>query len=211
MAQFEGRDLDCIRGERLVFEGVGFALDPGDALVLTGANGSGKSTLLRLMAGLLRPVRGEIRWAGAGIDDDPAVFNADVRYVGHADAIKPALSVLENVSFWASLGKDGDAHAALEALGIGHLARLPARYLSAGQRRRTNLARLLAAPAKLWLLDEPTTALDADSAKRLGVEIARHRATGGMIVVSTHGDLGIVDARSLNLSEHNAKRMRGAA
>ncbi len=202
MPLFEGTDLDCVRGERLVFEGVRFALDAGGALVLTGANGSGKSTLLRLMAGLLRPARGLIRWDGSDIADGPGSFAAAVQYVGHADAIKPALGVAENVAFWASLrgAPATNVAGALDAFGIAHLARLPARYLSAGQRRRTNLARLLASPARLWLLDEPTTALDADSAARLARVIARHRAGGGMVVVSTHTELGLDGAASLDLS-----------
>ncbi len=200
MARFQGIDLECVRGERLVFAGLKFALESGGALILTGANGAGKSSLLRLMAGLLRPAQGRISWDGADIADDPGAFSAALHYVGHADPIKPALSVAENVEFWAALRGGTEAGHALDAFGIGHLAALPARFLSAGQRRRANLARLLAAPAALWLLDEPTTALDADSVVRLGREIGRHRSAGGMVAVSTHTDLKIADADHLDLS-----------
>jgi heme exporter protein A len=185
-----------------VLNGTAFALADGDALVLTGANGAGKSTLLRLMAGLLRPVGGQLLWDGADIADDSGAHNARIAYLGHADAVKPALSVTENVAFWASLtpGKGDGVGAALDALGIAHLADLPARYLSAGQRRRVALCRILTSGASLWLLDEPTTALDSAASAALIELIGRHRAAGGMVAVSTHTDLGLGEALNLDLS-----------
>lgn len=201
MASFSGENLSCVRGERLVLEGVGFSLTDGDALVLTGPNGAGKSTMLRLMAGLMRPSEGQLKWGEQSIADDPGAHNARISYIGHADAVKPALSVYENVAFWASISGDSGAtpDAALAALGIGHLSDLPARFLSAGQRRRVNLCRMLTSSATLWLLDEPTTALDADASDMLGGLIAAHRADGGMVVVSTHTNLGLSNANSLTL------------
>ncbi len=191
MTDFAGRDLACIRGERKVFGRLAFRVKAGGALVLTGPNGSGKSSLLRLMAGLTRPAAGALLWKGRDVAEDPGAHRGRLHYVGHADAIKPALTVAENIRFWALYRGGGDVSAralsALDALGIGRLADVPGRYLSAGQKRRLALARVLGAPAPLWLLDEPKTALDADAARRVDAAIARHRAEGGMVVVSMHG------------------------
>jgi heme exporter protein A len=192
MTEFTGRELACIRGERGVFARLAFRVKRGDALVLIGPNGSGKSSLLRLMAGLMRPAAGMLAWDGADVSDDPEAHRARLHYVGHADAVKPALTVAENLDFWARYrGLDGDAAArarsALDAFGIAGLADVPGRYLSAGQKRRLALARVLSAPASLWLLDEPKTALDSEAAVRVDAAIARHRAGGGMVVISMHG------------------------
>lgn len=192
MTEFTGRELACIRGERGVFARLAFRVKRGGALVLIGPNGSGKSSLLRLMAGLMRPAAGRLAWDGVDVFDDPEAHRARLHYVGHADAVKPALTVAENLDFWARYrGFDGAAAArarsALDALGIAGLADVPGRYLSAGQKRRLALARVLSAPASLWLLDEPKTALDAEAAVRVDAAIARHRADGGMVVISMHG------------------------
>ncbi|WP_114392218.1 heme ABC exporter ATP-binding protein CcmA [Oleisolibacter albus] len=205
MPRFEGRDLTCLRSTRVVFAGLDFAVDTGAALVLVGPNGSGKSSLLRLMAGLSRPFAGQFLWDGAAIADEPDVHRARLRYVGHLDAVKPALSVLENLTAWAALdgGADprGRALAALERFALDHLADVPGRYLSAGQKRRLNLSRLALAAAPLWLLDEPTTALDRASVARLAAEIRRHRASGGMVVLSTHTDLDLEAPAVLDVSD----------
>ena len=192
MTDFVGRQLVCVRGGRVVFAGLGFRVEAGGALVLAGPNGSGKSSLLRLMAGLAHPAGGVLAWGGEDVAGDPATHRARVHYVGHLDAVKPDLTVAENLGFWAALrgGSDGAGartRTALEAFGIPHLADVPGRYLSAGQRRRLNLARILAAPAPLWLLDEPKTALDTDAAGRVDAAVASHRAEGGMVVMSMHG------------------------
>lgn len=179
----------------MVFVGLDFRIEAGGALVLIGPNGSGKSSLLRVMAGLMRPDSGVLEWNRVDIAVQKDAHRARVHYVGHADAIKPALSVLENVHFWGMLLSGGDksgvalrrrAERALDALGIGHLADVPGRFLSAGQRRRVSLARIIAAPAPLWLLDEPRTALDADATRRLDTLIAAHRGGGGIVVMSLH-------------------------
>jgi heme exporter protein A len=199
---FRGTALDCIRGDRKVFEGLSFAVTAGEVLVLSGTNGSGKSSLLRVMAGLLRPAAGRILHSGAEIRDDPDAHRADLHYVGHQDAIKPALSVAENVTFWAALhGKRNDeaVQAALLAFDLRDLADLPGRLLSSGQRRRANLARLAATPAGLWLLDEPSVGLDAASTQSLEDLIAAHRKTGGMTVVSTHTALQLGEVKTLTL------------
>jgi heme exporter protein A len=189
-----GHDLACRRGERLVFSGLSFRLAAGAALLLRGPNGSGKSSLLRCMAGLLTPIAGAQIW-----DDQPIALDVDahrgrLRYLGHQDAVKPALTVLENLALWQQLHglRDADAiRRALAGLGLDRLAELPARLLSAGQRRRVALARLLASPAPLWLLDEPTTALDDDGVARFARMVGDHRAGGGLVVLSSHGDPGV--------------------
>jgi len=203
MSLFEGRDLLCVRGERNVFARIGFALDDGQALVLRGSNGSGKSSLLRLMAGLLPPVKGTIDWDGAPIAGDPGAHNRRLHYVGHLDAVKPALSVSENLSFWGALcrgqTKSEAVHRALLRFGLAPLADIPARMLSAGQKRRLALSRLIASPAALWLLDEPTIGLDADSVAVLRDVIQEHLNEGGLAVIATHGDLAIAGAIDLDL------------
>lgn len=201
MAVFSGQNIDCVRGERQVLSGAAFSLESGAALVLRGANGSGKSTLLRLMAGLMRPAGGAITWDGENIAEDPHEHNRRIAYIGHADAVKPALSVIENVAFWSELSGAGGMSGldALAALGIGHLAELPARYLSAGQRRRVTLTRMLTSGATLWLLDEPTTALDQNTSDALRGLVDGHLKSGGMAVISTHTDLGLACAGTLTL------------
>ena len=202
---FSAENLTCSRGGRTVFTDLDFTLQAGGVLVLVGPNGSGKSSLLRLMAGLLKPESGNIKWDAEAINEDPERHGARLHYVGHHDAIKPALSVLENVSFWASLMNGGSARVdsistALETLGIGHLEKVPGRLLSAGQKRRANLARVLATPAPLWLLDEPTTALDKETIKRLETTINHHCAGGGMVVISTHSDMQLGSHQTINLA-----------
>jgi heme exporter protein A len=156
----------------LLFEGLGFALGPGEALQLRGANGSGKSSLLRLAAGLLQAERGQVQRSALALADDKPALDAE-RPLGKA------------LRFWAGR----DPRGAMDALGIGHLADVPVRYLSSGQLRRASLARVVAADAPLWLLDEPANALDPDGLERLAAMIAGHRAQGGAVVAATHPDL----------------------
>jgi heme exporter protein A len=177
-----GEQLAAIRGERLVFERLSFDVPAGGALLLVGPNGSGKSTLLRMLAGLKRADAGRISWNGADVALDPGEHSRRLVYVGHQDAVKPGLRVAENLS----LGRAGDVPDALEAVGLAALADLPARMLSAGQKRRLALARLVLAPSSLWLLDEPTLGLDTASVARFGAMLAAHRARGGVVVAATH-------------------------
>lgn len=205
MAKFAGQDLACVRAERLVFDDLGFAVKPGGALRLTGANGSGKSSLLRLMAGLLKPARGRLSWDGVAIARDFEGHRSRIAFVGHAEALKPALSLAESLAFWAHLYGASDVEAAvargLTGFGLAKLADFPVRLLSAGQRRRLALARLLAAPADLWLLDEPSTGLDEASVAMLEAAIAAHRAAGGMVALATHGGLKLPGASALKLEK----------
>jgi heme exporter protein A len=188
--------LAAFRAERLVFSELGFSVAAGGALLLAGPNGSGKSTLLRLLAGLLRPAAGRVTWQGADALDDLADHGRRVAYLGHQDAIKPALTVAGNLRLF---GGAAAVAGALEAVGLAALADLPARLLSAGQRRRLALARLVVLRRTLWLLDEPTLGLDDASVGRLGGLAAAHRAAGGMIVAATHLPLPLGDAAVLRL------------
>jgi heme exporter protein A len=192
---FTGNNLRCVRGGRVVFEALDFALQPGATLVLVGPNGSGKSSLLRLMAGLARPDEGIIAWDGETIRADPEAHAGRLSYVGHLDAVKPALTARENLAPWG--GDDADIDGAIARFGLN--PSVPARLLSAGQKRRLALARLLAKPAALWLLDEPTVSLDRDSVATLMALIAEHRAAGGMCAISTNVELGLAHAKTLEL------------
>lgn len=196
--RLQAEQLACWRGERLVFADLSFSLAPGEALLLTGANGAGKSSLLRVLAGLIPAAEGRLVWEGADAMADRVAHGARLRYLGHMDAAKPALSARENLGFYARL-HGGDVSDALAAVGLSELAELPARVLSSGQRRRLALARLALAPAPLWLLDEPTVGLDAASVERLAPLLAEHRARGGMIVAATHLPLPLDAPRELRL------------
>ena len=204
-ADLVAEDLACRRGERLVFAGLSFCLPPGGALVLTGANGSGKTSLLRLLAGLIGPAAGRLAWGETPIVDDVAEHRARLHYVGHQDAVKPGLTPRETLVFWAALrGREvrPDAPmlaAALAAFALEPVADWPCRWLSAGQRRRLALTRLLVIPAPLWLLDEPFSALDQDNQHRLEQAIAEHRAAGGRVVLATHTAIEMDDAARLVL------------
>ncbi|MDA0703432.1 MAG: heme ABC exporter ATP-binding protein CcmA [Proteobacteria bacterium] len=203
MAIFAGRNLTCIRGERLVFRGLDFALAEGEALLLLGPNGSGKSSLLRLMAALTAPAEGALLWRDADLRADRAAHSDRLHYLGHADAVKSALTVIENLTFWARLHGAGEseARAAIARVGLTPLADAPARFLSAGQRRRLAIARLFSAAKPLWLLDEPSVGLDNASLDILEHGFAEHRAGGGIVVVATHTALDLPAAESLILGD----------
>ncbi|MDE2583693.1 MAG: heme ABC exporter ATP-binding protein CcmA [Rhodospirillales bacterium] len=194
----QAEQVAAFRGERLVLRDVDFSVPAGGTMLLVGPNGSGKSTLLRLLAGLLRPAAGRVLWDGEDALADLATHGARLVYVGHQDAVKPGLTAAENLKF-AALAGGGDLAAGLAALDLAHLADLPARMLSAGQKRRLALARLAVSTAALWLLDEPTLGLDTASVARFGGLLARHRARGGMVVAATHLPLPLADAAELRL------------
>ena len=186
--------LACQRGERLLFDRLDFMLSPGQALLLRGPNGAGKTSLLLCLAGVIRPLEGTIAVGGRGEDDPP-----DIGLLLYRNGLKPRLSVLENLTFWATV-EGGDVLAipdALEQVGLGGLDSLFAGYLSSGQTKRLALARLLLANRPIWLLDEPTAALDAEGEALVGQLIDAHLDRGGLVVAATHHDLGLADkARS---------------
>jgi heme exporter protein A len=197
--RLEGRDLACVRGGREVFAGLGFSVGGGEALLVTGRNGAGKSSLLRIVAGLVRVAGGRLTLVDAEPDK---TIPEQAHYLGHLDAFKPSLTVVENLGFWTRyLGGAEPPPAALTAVGLGALADLPAAYLSAGQRRRLSLARLLAVRRPLWLLDEPTSALDREAQDTLAGLMRQHLATGGLIMAATHGPVGLEGAKELRLGE----------
>ncbi len=199
--RLSAHDLGCVRGGREVFEGLNFTVAAGEALAITGRHGAGKTTLLRLIAGRLEPAHGRLELTGGAPD---ASLAEQAHYLGHRDALKPALSVLENLQFWQAFlgGTDasiGSALTALEAVALDGLAGLPAAYLSAGQRRRLAIARLVAAPRPIWLLDEPTAALDTASQARLADLMRAHLAGAGLIIAATHGPLGLDGMREMRI------------
>jgi heme exporter protein A len=192
-----GENLVCVRGGREVFTGLNFRVAGGESLAVTGRNGAGKSSLLRMIAGLVRIAGGRLALDG-GQAETPVGEQA--HYLGHLDALKPALSVAENLRFWAQyLGRGDDVAPALDAVGLAPLAGLPAAYLSAGQKRRLSIARLLAVKRPIWLLDEPTSALDAASQERLAGLMRAHLAEGGLIIAAMHAPIGLDSPRELRI------------
>jgi heme exporter protein A len=192
-----GSELACVRGGRGVFSALSFAVGAGEALLVSGPNGAGKSSLLRAVAGLVRLTDGRLALEGGDAD---ATLGEQAHYLGHQDALKPSLSVAENLEFWARYLDGGAAVApALDTVGLGGIAALPAAYLSAGQRRRLSIARLVAVDRPLWLLDEPTSALDAAAQTMLAALMRNHLAGGGMILAATHGPIGLDGAKELRL------------
>jgi heme exporter protein A len=195
--RLSGRGVRCVRGGREVFSGLDFEAASGEALAVTGPNGSGKTSLLRLIAGLLAISDGSI-----GLEDGEAELTLpeQAHYLGHRDALKPALSVMENLSFWRDFlgGEAGDASQSLAQVGLDHATHLPAAFLSAGQRRRLSIARLLSVRRPIWLLDEPTSALDASGQAVFAGLMREHLSGGGLIIAATHAPLGI-EARELRI------------
>jgi heme exporter protein A len=195
----EANDLTCSRGGRAVFSGVSFRLERSKLLAVTGPNGAGKSSLLRVLAGFLRPEAGSFIVRAFG---DTAVTH----YLGHSDALRPALTLRETLAFWSRIYRqqgrvptDADFDECAETVGLGHALDLPLGVFSAGQRRRAALARLILSPRPLWLLDEPTSSLDRDGEMLLGELMADHLATGGLIVAATHQPLPVRADQTLML------------
>ncbi|MDJ0941215.1 MAG: cytochrome c biogenesis heme-transporting ATPase CcmA [Woeseiaceae bacterium] len=192
-AKLSASDLTLIRGERCLFTGVGFALDPGQLMLLEGANGSGKTSLMRGIVGMLDFEEGEVRWQGEPIRSHRQPFFDAMVWMGHRVGFKADLTVAENLRFEQSLrrSRTTDLDAVLERLEIGRLKSLPLRSLSAGQQRRVALARMLMADAELWLMDEPFTNLDREGRKLVETLVTEHLRRNGMCVMAAHQDVSI--------------------
>lgn len=195
----DAENVSVIRGDRVIFRNLTLTVKSGAAVVLSGPNGSGKTTLLRVLAGLLSPSGGRISWSGRNPANDIAEHGEHVAYVGHQDAVKLGLTVRENLGFAAAVSRL-PVDRALECLRLEPLAEFPVRRLSAGQKRRLALSRLLLSNAPLWLLDEPTLALDTGSIGHLEAMLAGHRRAGGMIVAATHVPLPLSDITHFQLA-----------
>lgn len=198
-------NLSCARGGRTLFTGLSLRADPGAFIALRGPNGAGKSTLLRALAGL-SPSRGIIRWGETSLAEDADAYQEKLLYAGHLDAVKPALTVDENLSFWAEL-HDASAEALESAMArfrLKALASIPAGQCSAGQKRRLGLARLVVTERPVWLLDEPTVSLDAESARDFAGTVSAHCAAGGVVIAATHIELGVEGGRELWLDRFAA-------
>ncbi|CDX41773.1 heme exporter subunit; ATP-binding component of ABC superfamily [Mesorhizobium sp. ORS 3359] len=201
MMRLIAENLGGERGGEAVFSGIGFALDKGEALIVTGPNGSGKSTLLRVVAGLLPVTAGKVLVEGGG-EAFPTVASAS-HYLGHLNAMKTALSVEENLGFWRAFQGEPalSVEEALETVALGGLGHLPFGYLSTGQRRRVSIAKLLVSHRPLWLLDEPTAGLDKASEERFAGLMRGHLEGGGIVVAATHLPLGLEGAKELRMGQ----------
>jgi heme exporter protein A len=200
---FRAHRLSCVRGERPLFEGVTFTLGAGEWAHVRGGNGAGKTSLLRLLAGLAQPAEGEVRWQGEPIAEGGDAWRRELMYLGHHAAVKDELSALENLCLAAGLDGDvlpeADAGRALRRFGLAGREDLPVRYLSAGQKRRVLLARTLTRKAKLWILDEPFTALDVNAVEMLAAIVRGHLDGGGLAVVTSHQDIPMANAQVVQL------------
>jgi len=191
----EAKDLECVRGDRRLFRDLSLRLTAGELLHIHGHNGSGKSTLLRTLCGLFQPTRGEVSWNGAPINTLREEFGKEVLYIGHKPGIKDDLTALENLDIASKL--DGEslseeqAWQALDQMGLRGFEDLPSKHLSQGQKRRVALARLLVSKARLWVLDEPFSALDKSAVAALQEVISSHLRAGGMVVLTTHQEVAL--------------------
>ncbi len=194
-------DLTCQRADHLVFEGLSFSLEPGNTLWIKGKNGAGKSSLLRLCAKLLKPAGGSIFWQGTDIRSDDESYGGQYHYLGHQNALKPVLTVRENLAFWADFHGENNLDTALNDFDLLGLADTRVEYLSAGQKKRVSLARLTASLAPLWILDEPISSLDTDHISLFNMRLSEHVKAGGMALFATHQDLGLAEGSILDLDE----------
>lgn len=198
------RNLACYRTGRLIFADQTFTIKAGEAVMLRGPNGSGKSTLLRALAGML-PFEGDIVLNGVELSNDIDGVQEQIAFSGHLDAIKPQLTVAENLTFWARLFAGGSIDDAVEQFSLAEIWDQPAHTCSAGQKRRLGLARLVVSGRPMWLLDEPTVSLDVETTARFADIVKTHCATGGMALIATHIDMGLESPREIYLDPNDVK------
>ena len=198
------KNLSCQRGGRTIFSGLSLEFAAGEAVLLRGPNGAGKSTLLRVIAGLIPAMSGEILLNGTAFTDRDD-FQGQITYAGHLDAIKPQLTVAENLSFWAQLFEAGNLEKTMQDFRLDEIADRPAHACSAGQKRRLGLARIAVTSRPLWLLDEPTVSLDTETTARFAATIDAHCAAGGIAFIATHIDLGLKAPRAFEMQPYEAR------
>ena len=199
----EARTLTCVRGERQLFADLDLAVSAGECLHVRGENGVGKTSLLRLLTGLSKPESGEILWSSQSITKDPSAYHRQLLFLGHRDALKEDLTALENLQLYAALDDihlpEDKALAALWRFGLRGRERLTVNCLSAGQKRRVLMARMLTRQAKLWILDEPFNALDIHAVQALQGLIAEHLEQGGLVVLTSHQEVSLPHVKVLDL------------
>ena len=199
----EARALTCVRGDRQLFSGLNLAVSAGECLHVRGENGVGKTSLLRLLTGLSKPEAGEVLWSGLSISEEPANYHRELLFLGHRDALKEDLTALENLQLYSALDDihlpDEKALSALWRFGLRGREHLPVSCLSAGQKRRVLMARMLTRQAKLWILDEPFNALDVHAVQALQDLIAEHVEFGGLVVLTSHQEVILPHVRVLDL------------
>lgn len=200
---FKAIGLECVKGYDSLFKDINFSLSPGEIMQIRGTNGSGKTSLLRILTGLTQPEAGEVFWNGTNIENEPETYREKLIYIGHLNGLKADLSALENLELgrlYLSETNDKTTEAALEVVGLTGYEHILAHQLSAGQKRRVSLARLHLNIAPLWILDEPTTAVDADGVQAFEQTVETHALNGGMVILTAHQTLNFGKANTLSLS-----------
>lgn len=199
-SMFDVINLSCVRDERMLFRGLSFHVRPGDLVQIEGPNGAGKTSLLRLLAGLSRAEEGEVRWQGETLQRQREIWQQNLLYLGHQPGVKAVLSPLENLRFWHGDSSQAALYAALEQVSLTGYEEVPVAQLSAGQQRRVALARLWLSSARLWILDEPLTAIDKAGVETLMARFNQHASQGGAVILTTHQELPATALRKIRLS-----------
>ena len=197
-------NLTCVRDDRVLFSELSFSVSPGEMVQIAGKNGAGKTSLLRILAGLAQAEEGEVRWQGEGLSRARYQYHQDLLWLGHQPGIKTVLTAFENLSFYHANGAESLRWQALTEIGLLGFEDVPVNQLSAGQQRRVALARLWLSSQKIWVLDEPFTAIDVAGVDKLTQQLKRHTENGGMVILTTHQPLNVENVRQIHLQEMRA-------